>query len=214
MGFIPQITCRRCGTKFSSLRRRCPSCGTRRVQQSTRSPGTTPSAVRGTAASTKVMENRKWQLIFGAILVVAIIIAVIVMISVSLPNANAPTTPSVADRPEDTPPAATPTPTATPEPSPSPTPEATPTVTALNITYGGGTLTEFVLRLSTEKTIQLGASVTPVTVAADSIEWTSDDASIVSVSNGLVTAVGVGTTTIHATLYGVTADCTVYVIDA
>ena len=29
MGFIPEITCRRCGNKYSAIRGRCPSCGAR-----------------------------------------------------------------------------------------------------------------------------------------------------------------------------------------
>ena len=28
MGFIPQITCRHCGKKFSGIYNRCPHCGT------------------------------------------------------------------------------------------------------------------------------------------------------------------------------------------
>ena len=27
MGFIPEITCRRCGNKYSAIHSRCPSCG-------------------------------------------------------------------------------------------------------------------------------------------------------------------------------------------
>lgn len=50
MGLIPQVTCRRCG-EYSAMRRRCPKCSTRRVQNSRRAPGTTPSAVKGTAAN-------------------------------------------------------------------------------------------------------------------------------------------------------------------
>lgn len=90
MGLIPQVTCRRCGTKFSGMRHRCPACGTRRVKSSSRAPGTTPSAVKGTPANKAANENRKWQLVFGAILIAAIIIALIVMISFSLKNADNP----------------------------------------------------------------------------------------------------------------------------
>ena len=31
MGMIPEVKCRRCGETFSSMRSRCPNCGTRRV---------------------------------------------------------------------------------------------------------------------------------------------------------------------------------------
>ena len=40
MSFIPEITCRSCGKKFSALRGRCPHCGTRHVKQTMR---TTPA---------------------------------------------------------------------------------------------------------------------------------------------------------------------------
>ena len=95
MGFIPQITCRRCGEKFSGLRRRCPKCGTRRVQNSRRAPGATPSAVKGTAANQRAANDRKWQLIFGIILIVAVIAALVVMITVSLDNADNPNAPAM-----------------------------------------------------------------------------------------------------------------------
>lgn len=93
MALIPQVTCRRCGEKYSAMRRRCPKCSTRRVQNSRRAPGTTPSAVKGTAANKRAGDNRKWQFIFGAILIVAIIAALIVMITVSLDNADNPNAP-------------------------------------------------------------------------------------------------------------------------
>ena len=127
MGLIPQITCRRCGTKFSAVRRRCPNCGTRRVQQSSRIPGTTPSAVTGTAANARVNTNRKWQLIFAAILVVAVIIALIVMITVSLNEAEEVSSSAKQNAPEMT---AVPTPTPTPTPTPKPTPTVTEILTA------------------------------------------------------------------------------------
>lgn len=84
MGMIPQIRCRRCGAVFSSLRSRCPNCGTRVVTQSTRTPGTTPGTVRGTAAHDRAETNTKWQIAFGLILVVAVILSVIVMVTTSL----------------------------------------------------------------------------------------------------------------------------------
>ena len=99
MGMIPEVKCRRCGETFSSLRSRCPNCGTRRVAQSTRTPGTTPGTVRGTASYERAETNTKWQMIFGLILVVAVILAVIVMVSTSLDGAdNVPSkvTPPVA----------------------------------------------------------------------------------------------------------------------
>ena len=110
MGFIPQVICRRCGEKFSGLRRRCPKCGTRRVQNSRRSPGTTPSAIKGTAANQRAADDRKWQLIFGIILIVAVIAALVVMITVSLENADNPNAPSMPTTQTDISAAPTPTP--------------------------------------------------------------------------------------------------------
>ena len=87
MSLIPEVKCRRCGETFSSLRSRCPNCGTRRVSQSTRTPGATPGTVKGTASYDRAAANTRWQMIFGLILVVAVILAVIVMVSTSL-NGN------------------------------------------------------------------------------------------------------------------------------
>ena len=84
MSVIPQVKCRRCGESFSALRSRCPNCGTRRVSQSGRTPAPTPSTVKGTAAYERAETNTRWQMIFGLILVVAVILAVIVMVSTSL----------------------------------------------------------------------------------------------------------------------------------
>ena len=56
--------------------------------------------MKGTAANKRAGDNRKWQFIFGAILIVAIIAALIVMITVSLDNAdnpNAPVMPTMSD---------------------------------------------------------------------------------------------------------------------
>ena len=82
MSVIPEVKCRRCGESFSALRSRCPNCGTRRVTQSGRTPATTPGTVKGTAAYERAETNTKWQMIFGGILVFAVILAVIVMVTV------------------------------------------------------------------------------------------------------------------------------------
>ena len=50
MGFIPENTCRRCGTKFPGMRTRCPKCGAPRTNQPTRVPPTTASVTPDTAA--------------------------------------------------------------------------------------------------------------------------------------------------------------------
>ena len=80
MSLIPEVKCRRCGESFSSMRSRCPNCGTRRVSQSGRTPAATPGTVSGTEAYERAAVNTKWQMIFGLILVVAVILAVIVVV--------------------------------------------------------------------------------------------------------------------------------------
>ena len=203
MGLIPQVTCRRCGTKFSGMRHRCPACGTRRVKSSSRAPGTTPSAVKGTPANKAANENRKWQLVFGAILIAAIIIALIVMISISLKNADNPNAPVMPTTPPEV--SAVPTPTLTPTPTPTPTPE----ITELQICYSGEPLTEFMCRVG--ESVSLTGSHFPLTVAAD-YQWSISDEGVATVSeDGTVKGVAPGTVTLTLTCYGKTATCTVYV---
>ena len=50
MAIIPEITCRRCGCKYSGLRNRCPKCGAPRMNQHNRVPPTTAAATPETAA--------------------------------------------------------------------------------------------------------------------------------------------------------------------
>ena len=90
MKIIPEVKCRRCGESFSSLRSTCPNCGTRRVAQSARTPAATPSANAGTAAYERANVNTRWQMIFGLILVAAVILAVIVMVSTGLNDTSVP----------------------------------------------------------------------------------------------------------------------------
>ena len=127
MSVIPEVKCRRCGESFSALRSRCPNCGTRRVAQSGRTPAATPGTVRGTAAYERAETNTKWQMIFGLILVVAVILAVIVMVTARPDGLDNPGTqsPGTINAP-------TPTPTEDPSmiivqpPTPSPTPTPVP----------------------------------------------------------------------------------------
>ena len=123
MSVIPEVKCRRCGESFSALRSRCPNCGTRRVAQSGRTPATTPGAVKGTAAYERAETNTKWQMIFGIILVVAVILAVVVMVTVRPDGLDNPGTSGQGT-------ITAPTPSPTPDqsaviiqpPTPSPTP--------------------------------------------------------------------------------------------
>lgn len=205
MSLIPQVTCRRCKHKYSALRQRCPKCNTRIVRQSSRVPGTTPDAVKGTAANARVAENRKWQLIFGAILIAAVIIAFIVMIAVSVNSDGSSKNNNRADIPEMSA-VPTPAPTATPEPV------ATPEITQLKIFYysddktGGGFTA----------TVGSGTPLTPVWYPQNLVNveytWSSSDESVATIGeDGVVQAVGTGTCTITLTCYGASVTTTVYV---
>lgn len=188
MGFIPRITCRRCGREFSGIRSRCPYCGTRRVKQSDRVPAPTPGMNPGTPAARRAGNNMKWQMIFAAILLAVVILAVIVLVSSNLNDA-------VKTTPVPTLPAVTYVPTPTPDPTPTPTPA--PTVTAISLTFYGEeyTATDFTIP-NVGGSVQFGAQAYPKE-AQVTFTWSSSDESKVTVSqDGLVTAVAPGSATI------------------
>lgn len=60
--------------------------------------------------------------------------------------------------------------------------------------------------------VTLTATVNPSNASNPAVTWTSSDATIASVSNGVVTANKVGTATITATAEGKTATCTITVV--
>ena len=70
----------------------------------------------------------------------------------------------------------------------------------------------------TETTIRVGGTeilqliLTPQNADYDNLTWTSSDESVATVSEGVVTALAVGTTTITATASGKSANCVVTVI--
>ena len=217
MGFIPEITCRRCGNKYSAIHSRCPSCGAPRKQTAQRAPAPegeeTPAAApaprKSGAGKTAPLfnSNTKWQFIFGCILIVLVIVAVIILISAS---------PGPASKPVETPePTVEVTPPPTPTPTPTPPPPPTIPVTSVSITFLGSPLKEFTLRTSNDP-LQLKADVYPVeAVATAKLEWRSSDESIVTVDEtGLVTAVGPGWAEIVAECGGVAASCKVWVPDS
>ena len=168
MSLIPEVKCRRCGERFSSLRSRCPNCGTRRVAQSSRTPGATPGTVSGTASYERAGANTRWQMIFGLILVVAVILAVIVMVSTSLngtdvsvkPNKPAAVEPTVA--PE--------APVVEPVPTPTPTPP--PTVEVIQIRYGDDEKDD--ITMPPGQILTFNAYVSPLTIT-DKVKWSIDD---------------------------------------
>ena len=168
MSVIPQVKCRRCGESFSALRSRCPNCGTRRVSQSGRTPAPTPSTVKGTAAYERAETNTRWQMIFGLILVVAVILAVIVMVSTSLSGLD-----NQGGKGSNNNIVATPTPT--------------PTVEGINIQcFGTDVKEEFTLSLSRDAAgIELQATVLPMEVFTTEntrITWKSSDESLFMVT--------------------------------
>ena len=227
MSVIPQVVCKRCGKEFSALRPRCPYCGTRRVKSGDRVPLTTSSQNRGTPAAERAVLNTKWQMIFGLILLAAVVLAVIILVTVGLNDAKADTAsapqntpiantaapatatpePDVSDEPDTSPdPDTTDDPDATDTPEPSETPDAG-SVQSITLTFLGSPRTEFATGVGDE--VQLKAQLTPDSDAE--VTWASDNDSIATVKDGLVKGVKSGTTTITATCDGVTAKCTVYV---
>ena len=175
MGMIPEVKCRRCGETFSSLRSRFPNCGTRRVAQSTRTPGTTPGTVRGTASYERAETNTKWQMIFGLILVVAVILAVIVMVSTSLDGAdNVPS--------KVTPPVAVTNQLPQIEAAPTASPTPTPSLEKIDIQFYTNSIeTDFTLSKS-EDAITLTAVPYPMTVQGVRFTWSVSDDSMIQLT--------------------------------
>ena len=213
MELIPQVTCRKCGTEYSSLQSRCPNCGTRKMKQTQRAPGTTSGTVAGTYANEQAQLNVRWQMTFAAILVVAVILAMIVLISTSL--STAPDKGQQGNNNqvvmEDPNVSATPTPT----PTPSPTP--TPMLNSLGLTYAGNALAGNTFTEAIGEEVPLSLTYYPlnVPVTTNDVKWTSMDTSIATVKGDnmgcVITGVGVGSTTVTVELYNQKVDIMVYV---
>ena len=203
MALANKVVCYHCGTEFPAASDRCPSCGARRIRTSSRAPGTTAGAVKGTPAGARAEENGKWQLIFGAILLAAIVVALIVMITVSL---------NTADLPDDVQPTTPPDITAEPEqtPAPTPTPTPMPEITDLNICYNGTPIgSDFTEGIGED--VALTGAHFPLTIPGD-YKWSSSAPEIAKVSeDGVVTGVAAGVATVTLTCYGKTAQVVVYV---
>ena len=174
MSMIPEVKCRRCGETFSSMRSRCPNCGTRRVTQSGRTPGTTPGTVRGTASYERAETNTKWQMIFGLILVIAVILAVIVMVSTSLDGAdNVPN--------QITPPVAVTNNVPVIEAAPTPPPTPTPTLERIEIKYYERVLEDCLMRMG-DPPITVTAVPYPLTIQGVRINWTVSDHTVLQIT--------------------------------
>ena len=212
MGFIPEITCRHCGKKYSGIRKRCPHCGAVRGQTAApaasgdaQTAGARPAArasARPAAIGNLFHSDTKWQFLFGCILIALVIIAVIVLISSSLKKPE----------PVEPPPPVDVTAPPTPSPTPTPTPVPTIPVTSVAIKFLNSPIAEFTQRIGADP-IHLTADVYPVEAAADAkLEWRSSDDAIVTVDEeGNVTAVGSGWAEIIAECGGVAAGCKVWV---
>ena len=202
MGFIPQITCRRCKREYSALRGRCPHCGTRKAKQSERTPVTTTAASQGSRANARVNSNAQWQMIFGLVLVAAVIISVIAIVLVS--------TGEKAVKADPTPDPSMVTATPAPTPTATPTPSPTPSITSITIAYANQATTGFTARVG-DADVPLTATVYPLTEDAVVI-WSSTDESVATVSqDGVVSAVGSGVAHVMAECGGVRAECKVVV---
>ena len=221
MKIIPEVKCRRCGESFPALRSSCPNCGTRRVAQSTRTPAPTPSTTAGTAAYERANVNTKWQMIFGLILVAAVILAVIVMVSTGLNDDSygAKTKPTKAPTAAST---EAPDVAPTAEPVPTPTPSPTPTVQTLEIRYkwDDRKLTDITLKIGEE--VPMFAAIMPVDIKG-TVKWRIDDEGkdafqIIEEEDNHVTIRcldrlpdGCGGVNLYAEVYGQTVICKLHV---
>lgn len=217
MDLIPQVTCRKCGTEYSSLQSRCPNCGTRKMKQTQRAPGTTSGSVAGTYANEQAQLNVRWQMTFAAILVVAVILAMIVLISTSLS-----TEPGADDQQQggnfvqNT---IDPNASATPTPTPTPSPTPTPMINSIGLTYGGVALSgnppQFTEAIDEEVPLSLTYYPLNVPVTSNDVKWTSADESVCTVVGDnmgcVIKGVGVGSTTVSVQLYNQKMDIMVYV---
>ncbi len=232
MKIIPEVKCRRCGESFSALRSTCPACGTRRVAQSTRTPAPTPSTNVGTPAYERANVNTRWQIIFGLILVVAVILAVIVMVSTGLndnsyaaPKKTTDKTATVdktgADTGEETDAEKTPP---TPEAIPTPTPSPTPQIQTLEIRYKYDDKKRDDITLKLGEQLPLYAAIMPSDIAGK-VQWRIDDDGKDSfkitedpdnINHIMVECVaklpaGVGGVYIYASVYGQEVKCMLHV---
>ena len=156
------------------MRSRCPNCGTRRVTQSGRTPSPTPGTVQGTASYERAETNTKWQIIFGLILVAAVILAVIVMVTSSLEGADVQQRGTAI-----TPPVVTQyVPVIEEAPTPEPTP--TPNVEGLRVMFYTTEIGED-FTIWVDDPIDLTVQVMPLTLQGLRVDWESSNTDILTV---------------------------------
>ncbi|MCC8356370.1 MAG: Ig-like domain-containing protein [Oscillospiraceae bacterium] len=207
MSVIPTTTCRRCHRPYSSLKSRCPYCGTRKEKNVRRATPEADSSVRGTGAAHRAAENVNWQMTIGGVLLVLIILVTIVMVS-STVKQYVPTVDSADDGGETvgevTDAAITPVPTASPEPTPTATPV---TITSMAIYYNNTAYTDVAFLVGS--VVQFTCVIYPANVDVE-VTWSSSDESVVSIDeNGLATINSTGDITITAEAAGQTTECIV-----
>lgn len=215
MSMIPKTTCTRCHRQYSSLLSSCPYCQTKKPREQRRSVPESDSVIHGTQSSERAAEKLNWQMIFGTIIVAAVMAAVIAIVSLgvaddisasgSLSDGQA----SVSESGQDDALAAdvltTAVPTATPEPTPTPT--IAPQVTSVGITYLGYDQPGFTQYVGDK--VQLDVAFYPINNELTP-EWSSSDESVATVDQtGMVTLVGSGTCVITVTVGDKSDTCDV-----
>ena len=194
MGFIPQVTCRKCRRKYSALLKKCPHCGARREVESARAAAPSDSVQKGTPAAARTADNNVWQLAFGLFLLAAVMLAVIVLITTGLNDREA-AGPGASNSLIATSPQVLPDTSPSPSPTPSPSPVVQPT--SISVFYNTTPLdptTGFAHIIG--QPLQLTATAYPLD-ASLTISWRSTDESVFTVDQtGLVTGVAVGSATL------------------
>ncbi len=220
MAIIPEITCRRCGSKYSGLRNRCPKCGAPRMNQPARVPPTTASATPETAAYDRNTMNIRWQFIFAAVLVLAVILAVAVLILSGRSGRSSGPAVNPAAQTQQSVPSYLTADLPTPSPSPEPTPVATPTpsVEQIAISFLNTPFTRKDTTLTNPGEIQIDLDLNIFPAQENPVvTWKSSNEKILSVDeNGVVKVVGASPNfTTHATIiaeYGGLQDyLTIYI---
>ena len=208
MAVIPEITCRRCGSKYSGLRNRCPRCGAPRMNQPTRVPPTTAAATPSTAAAGRAAVNIRWQFVFALVLVLALLLAVLVLV-----NSDKKEAPAAANNPGSAGQGTTAYIAAdlpTPSPSPEPTPDASPTpvIESMAITFLNKTIKDHSMTLTNAGeifNIDLDVTTYPASEGL-TVTWRSTNEKILTVDErGFINVVGASPNrTVHA---GIVAEC-------
>lgn len=217
MKIIPDVQCRRCGEVFSSLRSRCPNCGTRRVTQSGRTPGVTPGTVKGTDAYARAETNTKWQMIFGLILVVSVILAVIVMVSTSLNGADNGSSSAAKTKPS---PESSVSGAPVVEAPPTPVPTPTPSVEKVEIRYATTKKDEFSMHMG-DAPITVNAVAYPVTIENPVFTWSCSNTDAMQITVNAETNECIceilqalnGPVKLKVSCFGVEVEIPVYLMD-